>query len=97
MWFVMNKLVQDLAAQNKMELLLWDGWGMMLDELTREEPSPDDLVLLDRAAEVTQAGPAALDAARALYTGNPRLMVPDRVMRYSPAAEGEPAEVAALP
>ena len=97
MWFIMNKLVQDLAAQNKMELLLWDGWGMMLDELTRDEPSPDDLALLDRVAEVTQAGPDALDAARALYTSTPRLMVPDRVMRYSPAADGEPAEVAVLP
>lgn len=93
-WFILDKLVQDLAAQNKVELLLWDGWGMMLDALTRDETSPDDLTLLDRAAEVTQAGPDALDAALALYTGNPRLMVPDRVMRYSPAAEGEPAEVA---
>lgn len=96
-WFILDKLVQDLAAQNKMELLLWDAWGVMLDPLSRDEPSADDLALLDRAAEVTQAGPDALDAARALYTGNPRLMVPDRVMRYSPAAEGEPAEVAAIP
>ncbi len=32
--------------------------------------------------------------ARALYTSSPRLMVPDRVMRLSPAAEGEPVEVA---
>ena len=93
-WFILDKLVQDLATQNKIELLLWDGWGMMLDPLTRDEPSPDDLALLDRVAEVTQVGPGALDAARALYTSTPRLTVPDRVMRYSPASEGEPAEVA---
>lgn len=94
-WFIMDKLVQDLATQNKVELLLWDAWGIMLDELTRDTPSADDLALLDRAAEVTQAGPDALDAARALYASTPRLHVPDRVMRFSPAAaEGEPAEVA---
>jgi hypothetical protein len=93
-WFIMDKLVQDLATQNKVELLLWDAWGIMLDELTRDTPSADDLALLDHAAVVTQAGPDALDAARALYTSTPRLTVPDRVMRYSPAADGEPAEVA---
>ncbi len=29
-WFILDKLIQDLAAQNKKELLLWDGWGLML-------------------------------------------------------------------
>ncbi len=29
-WYVRNKLIQDFAALNKRELLLWDGWGMML-------------------------------------------------------------------
>src|SRR5437899_818730 len=32
LWFVRNNVVRDLAALNKMELLPWDGWGLMNDE-----------------------------------------------------------------
>jgi hypothetical protein len=28
-WFIRNRLIHDLAAQNKMELLLWHTWGLM--------------------------------------------------------------------
>lgn len=47
--FVRGHVVQDLAALNKVELLLWDIWGVMQAE-------PDAaLPLLDEIAERTQA------------------------------------------
>ncbi|MFI5273020.1 MAG: transglutaminase domain-containing protein [Ktedonobacterales bacterium] len=77
--FIRHKLVQDLAAQNKVELLLWDIWGLMLSvDLTK-----DELALLDRVATVTQAGPEALGTAQALYTANESLAVPARVLSFS--------------
>jgi Transglutaminase-like superfamily len=85
-WFVRHELIQDLAAQNKRELLLWDSWGLMA-----REPSEEDLALLDEVASVTQGGPAAYPRVRALYEGAPGLRVPERVMSFSPVAQ--PAEV----
>jgi len=46
--FVRGHVIQDLAALNKMELLLWDVWGLMQAELDT------GLALVDEAAEFTQ-------------------------------------------
>lgn len=32
LWFIRNKLIQDIAALNKMEMLQWDCWGSMLSD-----------------------------------------------------------------
>ena len=34
MSYVRGHVIQDLAAQNKMEVLLWDVWGLMLATTT---------------------------------------------------------------
>ena len=86
-WFISHKLVQDLAAQNKMELLLWDTWGVMLKEMTGEE----DLALLDKLALVTQAGSDGFAEQLATYENVAGLKVTPPVMCYSPV--GEPREV----
>lgn len=86
-WFIRHKLIQDLAAQNEKELLLWDGWGLML----KEELSEDDLALLDKLATLTQGGNDTFDEIRAVYESDERLRVPPVVMNYSPVAE--PSEV----
>jgi hypothetical protein len=86
-WFIGHKVIQDLAAQNKMELLLWDTWGIMLNELTGEE----DLALLDKLAIITQAGPAGFAEQLATYENVAGLKVTPPVMSYSPVAE--PKEV----
>jgi hypothetical protein len=78
-WFIRSRLMHDLARQNKRELLLWDAWGLM-------EPTAEDVRLLDRAAELTQAGDAAFAALRALYEREAALRVPPAVRSYSPAA-----------
>src|SRR5579863_2853441 len=85
-WFIQNKLIQDLAAQNKKELLLWDGWCLML----KEEMNGDDLALLDQLARITQGGNDTFDEIRAVYESDERLRIPPVVMNFSPvAAPGE--------
>lgn len=87
MWFVRDKLVQDVAALNKRELLLWDAWGMTLKEVVSDE----DIPLLDHLAALTQAGDEALPELQALYEQHDGLRVSPPIMSYSPVAE--PCEV----
>ena len=80
-WFIRHKLIQDLAAQNKQELLLWDCWGLMEDR-----PTDTDLALLDGVAILTQGGNEAFAGVRAVYEREPGLRVPPVVNSYSPVA-----------
>jgi hypothetical protein len=75
--FVRSHVVQDLAALNKMELLLWDVWGLMRAE------SDAELALLDEVAERTQAADGFADSRRLHATSG--LAVPNRVRCLSPA------------
>jgi hypothetical protein len=82
LWAIRNRLILDLAALNKMEVLLWDGW-----EWTEQHfiPSEADLQLLDHMAFLTQGGDADFPSVLAMYA-DPRFQVPATVMCYSPAA-----------
>jgi hypothetical protein len=73
LWFIRQKLVQDLAALNKMELLLWDRWGLGSPE---SQPTDRDLALLDKVAVLTQAGNEAFPEMRAIYENEAGLKVP---------------------
>ena len=79
-WFIRTKLIHDLARQNKMELLLWDVWGLM-----EKEPTAEALRLLDGVAEHTQAGDATFSELLALYECETALKVPPVVTNFSPA------------
>src|SRR5881409_2320056 len=82
--FVRGHVIQDLAALNKMELLLWDVWGLMQAE-------PDaSLALVDEIAERTQAADGFVDVQR-LYARS-GLAVPERIRSLSPVVG--PHEVA---
>ena len=75
-WFVQDNLVRDFLSLNKIELLPWDGWGLMAGP--EDVVSADDLALLDRMAALTMAGDSAFDDIRSLYKADPRLhTVPD--------------------
>lgn len=87
MWFIQDKLIQDLAAQNKQELLLWDSWGLML----KEELSEDDTALLDKLAMLTQEGNDTFAELQTVYEHDERLRVPSIVMKFGPVSE--PCEV----
>jgi AcrR family transcriptional regulator len=75
--FVRGHVVQDLAALNKVETLLWDVWGLM-------EAKPDEEVaLVDEVAARTQDADAFAEIRRLYAT--PGLAVPGRVRCLSPA------------
>jgi hypothetical protein len=74
LWFVLGDLIRDFLALNKVELLPWDGWGMMIGP--GAVLSEEDLRTLDRVAGVAEAGNDAFDALRALFEHDPRLRTP---------------------
>ena len=76
--FVRGNLVRDLAALNKVELLPWDCWGIILDE---QIDSPDGLSLLDRVASLTTGAELDLDAVRSTYA-DPRLRMDGKLLSY---------------
>lgn len=71
MGFVGSNLVRDVAALNKVELLPWDCWGMML----KRETDDPDLALLDRMAELTESDVPDFERVRGLYESEHRLKV----------------------
>jgi hypothetical protein len=87
--FIRGNLIQDLAAQNKMELLNWDCWGLMLRGMGAH--TDEELRLLDKVAVLTQAGHEALPEIQAIYEAEANLKVPGVVMCYNPV--GAPSEV----
>ncbi len=76
LWFVRNNVVRDLAALNKMELLPWDGWGLMNDEQGGGPASG----LVDRVAQAIVADDWL--EIRRLYDDNDLLRVPEHVVSY---------------
>lgn len=75
LWFVAGDLVRDFLALNKLEVLPWDGWGLMRGP--DDSYSAHDLALLDHIAALALAPDANLAELRALYAGEPRLRPPD--------------------
>jgi hypothetical protein len=78
LWFVEGNVPRDLASLNKVELLPWDAWGVMLSG-NSEHHRHDDVI--DRAAKVTVA--ANFDELRACYEDE-LLRVPNVVMAMWP-------------
>ena len=87
--FVRGNLIQDLAALNKMELLNWDCWGIMLKDL--EAYTDEEWRLLDKVAVLTQAGNEAFAEMQAIYEAEAGLKVPRAVMCFNPV--GKSSEV----
>jgi hypothetical protein len=79
MGFVRGNLVRDLASLNKMELLPWDCWGVILK---RRIDNPQDLDLLDRAAALTCADIPDPGAVRTLYEGDSSLKVGGNLLSF---------------
>ncbi len=77
--FVRGNLVRDLASLNKVELLPWDCWGVILSE---KLDVPEDLAALDQAASLTAGDVPDFDAARTLYQSDARFRVPGSLLSY---------------
>jgi hypothetical protein len=83
LWFVRGDFIRDVAALNKMELLPWDGWGII--ETKDNDLSADDLAFLDRVAELRQGNVLQFDVVRAVYESDARLRVPPVIRSYTSA------------
>ncbi len=81
LWFVRGNLLRDLASLNKVELLPWDGWGLIDRE--DKDLSADDLSLLDHVAALTVDDNSVFAEMRTLYENDARLCVPSVIKSYS--------------
>lgn len=81
--FIRGRLMHDLSALNKVEMLCWDHWGYADPDVAVTD---EDEVLLDHVAEVTQGGDATFDEVRTLFKDE-RLHTPDTFRSWSPAQE----------
>ena len=79
--YLLHNLVHDLAALNRTEMVLWDEWGPM-----GREPSGEELALLDRVAELTQATDVSLPEVHSLYEEDTGLKPRPVVKSYSPVS-----------
>jgi len=75
LWFIAGNLVRDILSLNKIELLPWDGWGLM-PESGQQAFSGEYLECLDRLSELTLAGDEAFTDIRALVQEDERLHAP---------------------
>ena len=78
MWFVSGNVFRDLAALNRIELLPWDGWGLL--DTAYAEYGDAELALHDRIAELT-TNDGAWTEMLALY--EERLRVPPVISSYT--------------
>lgn len=78
--FVKGNFLRDVAALNKVELLPWDCWGMILMDYATLPP--DDLAMLDRLADLTCEDVPGFAMVRYLYESDPRLRVNESVQSY---------------
>lgn len=72
--FVKNNLLLDVRALNKVELLPWDVCGLATVPMT--DLSPEQIALLDRAAELSLGGNETFAELRALHDENNGFDVP---------------------
>ncbi|MDX1900938.1 MAG: transglutaminase-like domain-containing protein [Gammaproteobacteria bacterium] len=85
LWFIRNKLIQDIAALNKMEMLQWDCWGVMLENAQDSLVVPEQQVLwLDGVAETLLQSHDTLSEVQDLYRDS-RIAVPQLITTYSVA------------
>ena len=77
--FVRGNLVRDVASLNKMELLPWDCWGVILNE-TLDDPA--DLAALDEIAALTANDVPEFESVRTRYESDSRLHVDGSLISY---------------
>ena len=91
LWFIAGNVVRDLASLNKMELLPWDGWGLM--DMNDDAITDEKKKFLDHVAALTLAGEDKFGEVRAIYNDD-RLRVPPVVFN---ALRNTPEKIAEMP
>ena len=74
MWFIRGNVVRDLLALNKVEILPWEGWGLIAKD--EDVITSEDEAILDRIAEFTLSGNKAFSEIRSVYENDDRLRMP---------------------
>lgn len=82
LWYVRDRLLQELAALNKVEMLIWDCWGMM--HVPEQEISTEELSLLDSIAKMLSHPDDYFSEHAVLYANHPQLKVPKQILNVSP-------------
>ena len=77
--FVLGDFVRDVTALNRMELLPWDCWGIMLKE---SGPDAADLKMLDQLAALTAMDVPDFEQVQEMYRSDPRLRVDGSIQSY---------------
>jgi hypothetical protein len=74
LWFIAAELIRDVAALNKMEVLVWDVWGAMPKSDTRFDAAL--LKYFDQLAALTHDPDASFDDLMTLYRYDHGVQVP---------------------
>lgn len=82
-WYVRDRLIQDFAALNSVEMQLWDVWGLMLADQAVENDE-EQLLFLDQLAELTIEPDKHFETIRELYQNDIRIKVPQKIQSFSP-------------
>jgi len=77
--FVRGDLVRDVASLNKMELLPWDCWGVIL---TQQLDHPADLATLDEVAALSAEALSDFETLRTRYETDSRFHVNGSLVSY---------------
>ena len=77
--FVRGDFVRDVASLNKIELLPWDCWGVIL---ANSLDNPDDLTALDEMAALTAGDVPNFDNVRACYESDERFCMNGTLLSY---------------
>ena len=77
--FVRGDFVRDVASLNKMELLPWDCWGVILNE---QLDDPADLAVLDEVAVLITGDVPDFEPVRVRYESDPRFHVNGTLLSY---------------
>ncbi len=82
-WYVKDRLIQDFAALNSVEMQLWDVWGLMFEDQAIEDDEAQ-LQFLDYLAELTIEPDKHFESIRHLYQNDARIKVPRKIKSFSP-------------
>lgn len=85
--YIAHNLVVDLAALNRMELLLWDLWGLAGKALHGKALTAEEEELLEQTAAVIGGSEPQFGDLRNLYENEASLRVPEKVLSLSPTLQ----------
>jgi hypothetical protein len=87
--YLLHNVIQDLAAMNKHEMVLWDDWGISAEWASLTDAQR---ALVDEAARTMLSPDATLSDIQALYARE-EFRVPETVTSWTSAVEEPPVEV----